>query len=95
MLVKEPGDRLDDLDGAEHAGLDGVDRHVVTDRRQLLREELGGRGVDRAHPLGVLGHQGGDGGHRVPTGRGDGLGVGSSAGAPGGIRSRDGENARD
>ena len=71
MLVEEGRNRVDDLSGAEHSGFDGVDSHVITDSGQLLDQEVGRRGVDGAHPFGVLGHQGGDDNHRISTCRDD------------------------
>ena len=56
MLVEEGRNRVNDLSGAEHPGFDGVDSHVIADSGQLLDQEVGRRGVDGAHPFGVLGH---------------------------------------
>ena len=88
MLVEEGRNRVNDLSGAEHPGFDGVDSHVIADSGQLLDQEVGRRGVDGAHPFGVLGHQGGDDSHRISTCRDDRFGVGCGASFPGRIGTR-------
>ena len=79
---------------AEHADLDGVDADVVADGVQLRGQEFGRRNVDGPDAAGVLGRQGGDGGHAVAAVRGNAFQVGLDSGAAGGVRAGDGQHAR-
>ena len=92
-LFQPAADGVDHGGVAEHADLDGVDADVVADGVQLRREERRRGDVDGAHALGVLGGQGGDGGHAVAAVRRDALQVGLDPGPAGGVGAGDGQHA--
>lgn len=69
---------------AEHADLDGVDADIIEHRVELGREKLLRRVMDLAHAAGVLRHEGGDHGHTVTAGGGDGLEIRLDSRATGG-----------
>jgi len=90
VLIEPGADRRDDLRGAQHAGLDGVELDIVGHRAQLPAQEIGRRSVDGLDPGGVLGDQAGHCGHRESAGGADRLGVGGRSGAPGRVGACDG-----
>ena len=75
VLAQRLADEGDGRCVAEHADLDGVDGDVPEDRVELLTDEVVVDLLDGLHTVGVLRQQGGDDGHAVATGRGDGLQV--------------------
>ncbi len=89
------GDGGGDVGAAEQADLDGIHPDIGEDGFDLLGDEVGLDELDAGHAAGVLGREGGDGGHGIAPLGADGLEVRLDAGAAAGVGAGDAEDVPD